>query len=55
MDIVVEEAPAVLAVFNPHLVALRDYVSGCRYQVHHVAAGGYFYDVSKGGQINNKI
>jgi peptide/nickel transport system substrate-binding protein len=49
MDIVAEEAPAILTVFNPHLVALRDYVSGYWYQVNHVSAGGYFYDISKGG------
>lgn len=49
MDIVAEEAPAILTVFNPHLVALRDYVDGYWYQVNHVAAGGYFYDISKGG------
>jgi ABC-type transport system substrate-binding protein len=49
MDIVAEEAPAILTVFNPHLVALRDYVDGYWYQVNHVASGGYFYDISKGG------
>lgn len=49
MDIVADEAPAILTVFNPHLVALRDYVNGYWYQVNHVASGGYFYDISKGG------
>ena len=48
MDIVTEEVPGILTVYNPHLVALRDYVNGYWYQINHISAGGYFYDISKG-------
>jgi peptide/nickel transport system substrate-binding protein len=47
MDIVADECPAILTVFNPHLVAMRDYVSGYYFQVNTLCDSGHYYYISK--------
>lgn len=43
---VAEECPAILTVFNPHFVALRDYIGGYWYQVNHIVDVGYFHEIT---------
>jgi peptide/nickel transport system substrate-binding protein len=49
MDIVAEECPAILTVFNPQFGAFNDYIEGYWYQVNHVVDGGFVHEISKGG------
>jgi peptide/nickel transport system substrate-binding protein len=46
--IAADEAPFIYTVYNPFLVAVRDYIGGYWYQVNHVVDGGYFHDITKG-------
>ena len=49
MDIVADECPALLTVYNPHFVVFKDYVDGYWYQINHIDEFGYWFDMSKGG------
>jgi peptide/nickel transport system substrate-binding protein len=46
--IAAEECPFIYTVYNPFLVAIRDYIGGYWYQVNHVVDGGYFHEITKG-------
>jgi peptide/nickel transport system substrate-binding protein len=48
MEIVAYECPAIHTVFNPHFIAMREYIDGYYYQVNWVVSPGYFYSIEKG-------
>ena len=47
-EIAADECPFIYTVYNPFLVAIRDYIGGYWYQVNHVVDGGYFHEITKG-------
>jgi hypothetical protein len=48
VEIIADECPALLTVFNPHLIAFKDYIGGYWYNALHQVNVGSFYDITKG-------